>query len=133
MTEDAVDRLMGATDPELVHLLLDTGHLKFAGADPLAVTRKYAKRIRHVHMKDLREGKADIVARDGLSFKDAIELGIFTVPGDGIIDFVPIFDCLAEVGYEGWLMVEAEQDPAKAHPLTYAKMARAYLRKTLGF
>ena len=133
MTGPDVDRLMGATDPGLVHLLLDTGHLKFAGADPLAVARKYAKRIRHVHMKDLRPGKAEIAEREGLSFQAAILSGIFTVPGDGIIDFVPIFDCLAQARYEGWLIVEAEQDPAKAHPLTYAKMARAYLRDTLGF
>ena len=133
MTEDAVDRLMTSTDANLVHLLLDTGHLLFAGADPLAVARKYATRIKHVHLKDLRPGVAEIARRDGLSFKDAIEAGIFTVPGDGIIDFVPIFECLADAGYEGWLMVEAEQDPAKANPLTYAKMGRAYLRNTLGF
>ena len=128
-----VDRLMQETDPGLVHLLLDTGHLKFAGADPLAVATRYAKRIKHVHLKDLRPGIAELVRRDGLSFKDAIEIGIFTVPGDGIIDFKPIFSALAEADYEGWLIVEAEQDPAKAHPLTYAMKGRAYLRDVLGF
>ena len=133
MTGDDVDRLMGATDPALVHLLLDTGHLLFAGADPATVARKYAARIKHVHLKDLRAGKADTAKREGFSFQQAIEDGIFTVPGDGIIDFVPIFQALADADYAGWLMVEAEQDPAKADPLTYAKMGRAYLRKTLGF
>ena len=116
-----------------MHLLLDTGHLKFAGADPLAVATRYKDRIKHVHLKDLRPGMAELAERDGLSFKDAIETGIFTVPGDGIIDFKPIFAALAEVDYAGWLMVEAEQDPAKAHPLTYAKKGRAYLRDVLGF
>ena len=133
MVEKDVDRLMEATDPGLVHLLLDTGHLKFAGADPLAVAKRYAERIKHVHLKDLRPGMAELAERDGLSFKDAIESGIFTVPGDGIIDFKPIFAALAEVDYAGWLMVEAEQDPAKAHPLTYAMKGRAYLRDVLGF
>ena len=76
---------------------------------------------------------AELAEQDGLSFKDAIESGIFTVPGDGIIDFKPIFAALAEVDYAGWLMVEAEQDPAKAHPLTYAIKGRAYLRDVLGF
>ena len=85
-----------------------------------------------MHLKDLRPGKAEMVRAEGLSFKDAIEAGIFTVPGDGILAFEPVFDLLAGAGYEGWLIVEAEQDPAKANPLTYAKMARAYLRCTLG-
>ena len=133
MIERDVDRLMQTTDPRLVHLLLDTGHLKFAGADPLAVARRYKERIAHVHLKDLRPGMAELVERDGLSFKDAIEIGVFTVPGGGIIDFKPIFSALAEADYEGWLIVEAEQDPAKAHPLTYAKKGRAYLRDVLGF
>jgi inosose dehydratase len=133
MIQSDVDRLMENTKPELVHLLLDTGHLAFAGADPLEVTRKYGSRIRHIHLKDVR---ADVVARareENLSFKDAIEAGVFTVPGDGSIDFVPIFEALAEAHFEGWLVVEAEQDPAKAYPLHYAKMARHYLRQTLGW
>ena len=133
MIQSDVDRLMENTKPELVHLLLDTGHLAFAGADPLEVTRKYGSRIKHIHLKDVR---ADIVTRaraENLSFRDAIEAGVFTVPGDGAIDFVPIFEALAEAHFEGWLVVEAEQDPAKANPLKYAKMARHYLRQTLGW
>lgn len=133
MTGDEVDRLMAATDPKLVHLLLDTGHLYFAGADPLAVAEKHAARIKHVHLKDLRAGKRERAKEQGFSFQQAIEDEIFTVPGDGVIDFVPIFQALADVDYAGWLIVEAEQDPAKALPLEYAKKGRAYLRKTLGF
>ena len=133
MTGEEVDRLMTATDPELVHLLLDTGHLYFAGTNPLAVAQKYAARIKHVHLKDLRDDKREIARTEGFSFQQAIEDGIFTVPGDGVIDFVPIFQALADVDYAGWLMVEAEQDPAKAVPLDYAKKGRAYLREVLGF
>jgi inosose dehydratase len=133
MIKEDVDRLMENTKPEVVHLLLDTGHLAFAGADPLEVTTKYASRIKHIHLKDVR---ADIVAKarkENLSFQESIEDGVFTVPGDGAIDFVPILTTLAKAGFEGWLVVEAEQDPAKANPLEYAKMARQYLRQTLGW
>ncbi|HYO83920.1 MAG TPA: myo-inosose-2 dehydratase [Bryobacteraceae bacterium] len=133
MTRPDVDCLMENTDPDLVFLLLDTGHLAFAGADPLDVARTYGKRIKHLHIKDVR---ADIVTKarhENLSFQQSIELGVFTVPGDGAINFVPIFQALADADYEGWLVIEAEQDPAKANPLQYAKMARAYLHKTLGW
>lgn len=134
-TMEEVDRLMSNTDPELVHLLLDTGHIKFAGGDPLALAEKYAKRIKHVHLKNIREPQMQESDMNNYSFKESILAGIFTVPGDedGCIDFEPIFDTLAAANYEGWLVVEAEQDPAKAEPLVYAKMAREYLREVLGF
>lgn len=133
MTGEDVDRLMESTDPHLVHLLLDTGHLAFAGADPLAVTQKYAHRVKHIHLKDVRADIVRKVREDNLSFKDAIEAGVFTVPGDGAIKFEPIIDALAQAGFEGWLVVEAEQDPAKANPLEYAIKARTYLRQILGW
>jgi inosose dehydratase len=133
MIQSDVDRLMENTKPELVHLLLDTGHLAFAGADPLEVTRTYASRVKHIHLKDVRANVVKRARRNHLSFKDAIEAGVFTVPGDGDIDFLPIFEALGAAGFEGWLVVEAEQDPAKATPLKYAKMARQYLRETLGW
>ncbi|HEV3382004.1 MAG TPA: myo-inosose-2 dehydratase [Trebonia sp.] len=132
-TAEDVRRLMERTDPELVHLLLDTGHLAFAGADPLQVAREHAARIKHVHLKDVRPDVVKRARKQKLSFQQAIEDGVFTVPGDGAIDFVPILDVLAGAGFEGWLVVEAEQDPAKACPLQYAKMARAYLSKVLGW
>jgi inosose dehydratase len=133
MTRADVDRLMDSTDPELVHLLLDTGHLAAAGDDPLAAARAHAARIKHVHLKDIRPEVVSRVREEGLSFQNGIEDGIFTVPGDGVIDFVPILQTLADSGYTGWLVVEAEQDPAKANPLAYALKARAYLRDVLGW
>jgi inosose dehydratase len=133
MTRPEVDRLMASTDPDLVHLLLDTGHLAFAGDDPLDAAKTYADRIKHVHLKDVRPDVIDRAHAEGFSFQAAIEAGVFTVPGDGSIDFVPIFDALAGGGFEGWLVVEAEQDPAKADPLEYALKARGYLRDVLGW
>ena len=113
-----VDGLMAATDPDLVHLLLDTGHLAFAGADPLAVTKAHGSRIKHIHLKNVRAAVVDQARMQSWSFQTAVELGVFTVPGDpaGSIDFPPIFDALAAAGFEGWIVVEAEQDPAKATP-----------------
>lgn len=118
-TDNDVDRMMQLTRPA-VHLLLDTGHLTFAGADPVAVTRKHRHRISHVHTKDVRaEVLAEVRQRD-LSFLDAVVAGVYTVPGDGLVDYPAVFAQLA--GYDGWVVVEAEQDPAKANPLTYAKL-----------
>jgi inosose dehydratase len=133
MYMDDVDRLMASTKPELVHLLLDTGHLAFAGGDPLAVATRYGERIKHVHLKDLRAGIVDKVHEENLSFRDAIMAGVFTVPGDGIMDFPPILEALAASGFEGWIVVEAEQNPATANPLHYAKLARSNLREWLGW
>lgn len=105
-----------------VGLLYDTGHSSFAGGDPLQLIKTHVKRVVHVHCKDPR---ADILAKaraEDMSFMDAVLAGIFTVPGDGSIDYVPILKVLADAGYSGWLVVEAEQNPKKAHPLTYATM-----------
>lgn len=118
---DEVRRLMDNTG-EAVGLLLDTGHLMFAGGDPLQIQQEYAGRICHVHCKDIRaEVLADARNRD-LSFLDAVLNGAFTVPGDGCIDYPALFKGLKASDYQGWLVVEAEQDPAVAHPLTYARM-----------
>ncbi|MCK6452081.1 MAG: myo-inosose-2 dehydratase [Alphaproteobacteria bacterium] len=116
-----IDRLMALTGPS-VGLLLDTGHASFAGADPLALAGKHRGRIVHVHCKDVRRPLLDRALARGTSFLDAVVEGVFTVPGDGAVDFPPVLKLLAENGYSGWLVVEAEQDPAKAHPLTYATM-----------
>jgi inosose dehydratase len=131
-TREEVDRLMNDTDPEVVHLLLDTGHLYWAGDDPLDMARAYADRIKHVHLKDIRKDVLDSCTERKLSFLESVIEGAFTVPGDGVIDFEPIFRTLADAGYEGWLIVEAEQDPHKANPLEYAMKARAYLRQVAG-
>ena len=126
-----IDRLMEGTDPNYLKLLLDTGHLYYADVDPLVVTKKYATRIKHVHLKNIRKDVLEASKKKGLSFLDSIRAGSFTVPGDqeGVIDFKPILEELAQANYEGWLVVEAEQDPNKANPLQYALMARNYLRQ----
>jgi inosose dehydratase len=128
-----VDRLMESTDPSLVHLLLDTGHIAFAGDDPLALAEAHGDRIKHIHLKDVRRDVVDRVRAEDLSFQDGIEAGVFTVPGDGDLDLAPVLEALARHGFEGWLVVEAEQDPAKANPLEHALMARSYLRDVLGW
>jgi len=123
-----IDALMSATGPS-VHLLLDTGHATFAGADPAALARRYRDRISHVHAKDVRAGMMATARAQRLSFLDAVIAGVFTVPGDGSVDYPGVLRELPD--YSGWVVVEAEQDPAKAHPLTYAKLGYANLRRYL--
>ena len=118
-----IDTLMSCSGPA-VELLLDTGHMTFAGADAIEFARRYAARIAHVHCKDLRADVLDAVRNRDSSFLDAVLAGVFTVPGDGIIDFGAVLAPLAAAGYRGWLVVEAEQDPAIAHPLTCATLGR---------
>ncbi|MBQ7688865.1 MAG: myo-inosose-2 dehydratase [Clostridia bacterium] len=131
-TEAEIDRMMENTDPELFGLLFDSGHLAYCGEDYMSVLKKYAKRIRHVHLKDIRPAVIEKVKAEHLSFLQGVRLGTFTVPGDGAIDFGPIFDVLAETGYEGYVLVEAEQDPAIANPLEYAIKARKYIAEKAG-
>jgi len=134
MTMAHVDRLAELTDPDLVHICLDTGHLHFAKGDNLAFIDRHSDRIKHVHLKNVRQGVMDRVYAENLSFRQGIEAGVFTVPGDsaGALDFKPILEALSDKRFEGWLVVEAEQHPAKATPLKYAKMAREYLREVIG-
>ncbi len=129
-TAEEIDRMMDMTAPDKFALLYDTGHLAYCGQDYLAVLKKYAKRIAHVHLKDIRPEVVEKVKKEKLSFLQGVREGAFTVPGDGCIDFAPLFDELDKSGYEGWMIVEAEQDPAKANPLEYALKARDYIRKT---
>lgn len=127
-TDEEIDRLMAATGPE-VGLLYDTGHCLFAGGDPAAMLARHLNRIVHVHCKDVRGDVLAGARADDMSFMDAVLAGIFTVPGDGMVDFTALLRPLAARGYEGWLVVEAEQDPKKAHPLTYARMGYQSLRR----
>lgn len=131
-TTTEIDRLMEGTDPEKVSLLYDTGHLVFSGEDHLAVLKKYVDRIHHVHLKDVRMEIVERVHSEKMSFLQAVKAGVFTVPGDGVIDFKPVFEVLSEAGYKGWFVVEAEQDPASANPFEYAVKARKYIRETAG-
>lgn len=131
-TLEEIDRLMDATDPSLVGLLFDTGHLAFSGIDPVVVLKKYCKRIKHVHLKDIRKEILKKTKKKNWSFLKAVKEGVFTIPGDGMISFDPIFKLLEERGYAGWMVVEAEQDPAKANPLEYAIRARRFIKDKTG-
>jgi myo-inosose-2 dehydratase len=123
-----IDAYMRSTG-EAAGLLLDTGHATWGGADPADLARRYRARIGHVHTKDVRR---DVMERSGAedwSFLDSVIAGVYTVPGDGMVDFAAVFRELK--GYDGWVVIEAEQDPAKAHPLTYATMGYKHLTRVL--
>ena len=107
---------------EAVGLLFDTGHCAFSGGDPVALLDRHIGRVVHFHCKDVRPAVLARARAADMSFMDAVMAGIFTVPGDGAIPYATLLPRLAKAGYAGWLVVEAEQDPAKAHPLTYATM-----------
>ena len=133
-TLQEVDRFMESVN-ENVYLLYDSGHIYYAEGtydSCLTLIEKYASKIVHVHLKDIRPEILKKVRDEKLSFLDGVRLGAFTVPGDGVIDFAPIFQLLSDNGYEGWLVVEAEQDPAKANPLEYALKARKYIKELTG-
>ena len=124
-----LDTLMQRTSE--LQLLYDTGHLALAGAEPLRVLRRHAGRVAHVHLKDVRPEVVQRVRAESLSFAAAVRAGVFTVPGDGGLDFEPLLAVLAAHGYRGWLVVEAEQDPRLAPPLHYARLGRAHLHRLL--
>lgn len=131
-TAAEIDRLMENTDPELFNLLFDSGHLAYCGEDYMYILKKYINRIKHVHLKDIRPDVIAEVKANKESFLQGVRKGTFTVPGDGVIDFEPIFKVLEENNYEGYVLVEAEQDPAIANPFEYAKKARAYIAEKAG-
>jgi inosose dehydratase len=126
-SEQEIDQLMNACDDN-VGLLLDAGHLTFAGGDPVAVVQRHGHRIVHVHCKDVRQPELDRALQTDSSFLDAVLDGVFTVPGDGSVDFSAVLRALKKIGYQDWLVVEAEQDPEKADPLTFARMGYEYLQ-----
>lgn len=131
-TEAEIDRLMENTDPELFNLLFDSGHLAYCGEDYMSVLKKYINRIKHVHLKDIRPDVIADVKANKESFLQGVRKGTFTVPGDGVIDFAPIFEVLEANNYEGYVLVEAEQDPAIANPFEYALKARKYIAEKAG-
>ena len=133
-TTEEIDRFMEMTD-EQVGLLYDTGHVYYSEGSQqkmLAVLEKYLPRIFHVHLKDVRDEVVAEVREKHLSFLEGVKKGTFTVPGDGVIDFRPVFKILDDYGYKGWMVVEAEQDPALANPFEYAVKARKYIRENAG-
>lgn len=127
-TAEEIDRLMENTGPA-VGLLLDTGHLTLAGGDPVAVAKRHSGRIVHIHCKDIRRYALETCRRRDASFSEAVLHGVFTAPGDGIVDYPEIFGVLAKARYRGWLVQEAEQEPRMADPQIYAELGNAHLRR----
>ncbi len=125
-TEQDVDQLMDQTNDK-TFLLYDTGHLMFAQANYRNILDKYISRINHVHCKDIRKNVLDNSLQQDLSFRESFLNGVFTVPGDGCIDYKPLLKILKKNNYDKWLVVEAEQDPVKANPFKYAKIGYKYL------
>jgi inosose dehydratase len=123
-----IDKLMHST-ADAVGLLLDTGHLTYAGGDPAQIAERYASRIVHVHCKDVRQSVLERARNEDSSFLNAVLDGVFTVPGDGVVNYRNVLQPLARSAYRGWLVVEAEQDPAVAPPLVYAKMGYRHLSR----
>jgi len=129
-TEPELDAFMAASG-DGIGLLMDAGHLAFAGGDVLRAIDNHHSRIRHVHVKDIRKPVVDALDRNRKSFLDAVALGAFTVPGDGSLDFGAIVQRLADHGYEGWFVVEAEQDPRKSPPLKMAQIGHEELMRVM--
>ena len=133
-TIEEIHKLMENTSDK-VHLLIDTGHLYYACESMkqlLEVSKKYIHRTAHIHLKDIRKNILESSKKRELSFLDSILKGVFTVPGDGIIDYEPFFEIVAKANYSGWLLVEAEQDPKIYNPLEYALKARKYIKEKTG-
>ena len=129
-TENDVDRFMNNTNQN-TFLLYDTGHLLFAEANYERVLKNYISKINHVHCKDIRQNILKNSLKNDLSFRESFLDGVFTVPGDGCIDYEPLFEILYQNNYDKWLIIEAEQDPKKANPLEYAKIGFSYLSSKL--
>ncbi|WP_019536529.1 myo-inosose-2 dehydratase [Paenibacillus ginsengihumi] len=124
---EEIDRLMEQTDPELVYLLYDTGHAYYGGADPLDVLRKHYDRIAYIHLKDVRTAVLEQARAEQADFITCIRRGVFTLPGTGDLDFEPIIGELLSRGYDGWAMLEGEQDPANCPPYEFANRALQYI------
>ena len=130
--EDGVelDQFMAATGDN-VKLTLDTGHAAMASIDPVAVINQYFPRIAHVHLKDLRSAIVQRVRSEDASFLDGVVDGMFTVPGDGALDFAQIINALDRHGYAGWIIIEAEQDPERANPHHYSKLGLDHIKSII--
>ncbi|KKI89872.1 inosose dehydratase [Bacillus sp. SA1-12] len=130
-TLEEIDRLLDNTDSNHVHLLYDTGHIYVSDGDYMKLLTKHINRIKHVHFKDVRDQQLAQCREKGESFLQSFLNGMFTVPGDGCIDFTEVYQILLDHNYKGWIVIEAEQDPSVAHPLEYALIARKYIDETL--
>ena len=124
------ERLLENTD-DSVKLTLDTGHMLFAQGESIKFLKDFKERVMHIHCKDIRKRVLEKSLKEDLSFRSAFLEGAFTVPGDGCIDYKPLFDELKKNDYSGWLVVEAEQDPKKANPFEFAKIGYGYLANNI--
>lgn len=131
-TAEETEKVLNLTDADKVFILADTGHLHYCNVDVPGFFSAFADRIKYVHLKDIRQDVLNMVRQFGLDFNSSVRVGVFTVPGDGCIDYKAVFRILAEKEYQGWMVVEAEQNPAYANPLRYATMARKYIRELTG-
>lgn len=112
-----------------VGLVLDTGHALYGGIDPVTVVNERPERVNHVHCKDVRAARHKVFLADGISFLDGVVGGMFTTPGDGDYDYAPFMRALARIDYTGWIVIEAEQDPAVANPRTYQQLGLDTLKR----
>ena len=127
-SQEDTERLIDNTS-DTVKLLIDTGHMMFAGGDFIKIAKDYSSRLHHIHCKDIRKDVLDMSLKNDLSFIDAFFAGAFTVPGDGCINYENFLKILKNLNYKGWLVVEAEQDPKKANPFEYGKIGFNHLKK----
>jgi inosose dehydratase len=136
-TPQEIDRLLAETDPDLVGLLLDTGHAVYGGADPVAVLRRHGRRVRYVHLKDVRADELAHVRSSDVAMGEAWKRGVFCPLGEGVVDFPGLVEALRSNGYEGWLIVEQDVVPDERgrldpEPFASASRSRAYLRDKVG-
>lgn len=131
-TIEETKRLLDNTAAEYVYLCFDTGHFTFSSEDALEAVKMFASRIGHVHLKDIRPHKMEKAIKEGFKFRKAVLEGCFTIPGEGCVDYPAIFKVLDESNYQGWFVVEAEQDPAVANPFECAVNARKYIKEATG-
>lgn len=129
-SEAEIDALMSNTG-DAVGLLFDAGHVVAGGGDLTGLLARHGRRINHLHLKDIRRDVMDRVRREDISFNQGVRDGMFTVPGDGYLDFTPVLNFATSPDYRGWLIVEAEQDPAKAPPREMARIAYRHITQLL--
>lgn len=130
-TKDEVDKLMSMTDPDLVGLLYDTGHAYVSDGEYMDILKRHISRIKHVHFKDVRDTQLLESKNKGMTFRESVLNSVFTVPGDGNLNFKKVYDELVKNNYSGWIMIEAEQDPSKANPLEMAIKGSNYILNKL--
>ena len=135
-TPPEIDRLLASTEPDLIGLLLDTGHVVYGGGDPLALLKRHGNRVRYVHFKDLRSDLLAEVRARQIELHAAWKMGVFCPLGEGCVDFAGLLAELQRQKYRGWIIVEqdivADADGAlRPPPADSARASRTYLRDVL--